>query len=251
MIDAADALDALHDWKRARGPFLSTGLPVLDQCTDGFNFGQVWVIVSRPGHGRSTLALNFAVTLAGDSGVATDFHSVRDSLDLVSSRFLALVSKVQTHRLRNGDIEGSEITRLDAAISRLHDVPLRFSVSSEIFTPSRSPRRSKAYVIDDLHRSHFHDARTLKEQAERGNLIIVTVPRHLVLTGEGIDPTWADVADVIIDVNRPDAEGCGESANPGEAELRVVRNRLGPQAILSVIFQGIYARFSPKADNPG
>lgn len=247
MIDASQTLTELQGWQRARGPLLGTGFPTLDQCTGGFGFNQVWVIVGQPGHGRSTLALNLAVTLAVDSGVASEFVSVRDSLDLVSSRLLALMSKIPIHRLRSGADGDDDGGRLLTAVTRLQDVPMRLGNSREIFADSNSSRPGKAYVIDDFHQSDVRDLHTLKNKAEHGNLVIVSMPKNLVLTDGGVAPAWAEVADVIVDVSRPDAEGCGESARPGEADFRLVRNRMGPQTVLPVIFQGHYARFSPMA----
>jgi len=246
VIDAEHALRELEEWKERRGPLLSTGFPVIDQCTEGLDFGQVWVIVSPPGHGRSTLTLNLAATLA-DSGVATEFLSLRDSLNLVSARLLAARAKVPIHRLLRDEAEGDDGPRLHAAVTRLRELPLRIAYSTDAFDASRSARNPRAYVVDDFDRSSFRDLHTLKANSERGGIIIVSMPRHIVLTDRGVEPGWAAVADVIIDVSRPDAEGCGKSMRPGEADLRLVRNRMGPQTILSVSFQGHYARFSPMA----
>ena len=72
--------------------------------------------------------------------------------------------------------------------------------------------------------------------------MVLTLPRHLVIDSSGLNPTWSRLADVILDIDRPDLRD-KNSLRPGEADIEVVRNRWGPQRAVTVLFQGHYARF--------
>lgn len=50
----------------------------------------------------------------------------------------------------------------------------------------------------------------------------MTLPKHLVIGPDGIDPTWARVADHILDIQRPDLLDTN-SLRPGEADLHLVK----------------------------
>ena len=53
---------------------------------------------------------------------------------------------------------------------------------------------------------------------------------------------WADIADVVLDIDRPDLMD-RTSFRPGEADLHLLRNRWGPSLSDAVVFQGHYSRF--------
>lgn len=243
MIAAHQVLEELQVWTRTRSQPVSAGFPDLELRTDGFAVEQVWVITSRPGHGRSTLALNLALNLANGAGWQTNFVSARDHVDLVSARLLAAVSGVPVHRLRQGTLTDRDRTRVDAAVQELHAVPLRIETAQFTHTADLPETDSKAVIIDDFHLTGYRSLNLLREGANRGSLVIVTAPRHHILIGQELDPTWAELSDVIIDIERPDASEVGFSARPSEADLHILRNRAGPQATITVAFQGHRGRF--------
>jgi replicative DNA helicase len=78
--------------------------------------------------------------------------------------------------------------------------------------------------------------------AAAGTLVVLTMPRHLVVSDAGLDPAWADVADFILEIDRPDLID-RNSVRPGEADLHLLRNRWGPTRSDVVAFQGHYSRF--------
>lgn len=51
---------AKRNRERAGVPEFPTGIGFLDQCTGGYTPGEIWVIGARPGHGKTSLALQFA-----------------------------------------------------------------------------------------------------------------------------------------------------------------------------------------------
>jgi replicative DNA helicase len=76
---------------------------------------------------------------------------------------------------------------------------------------------------------------------------MLTLPRAHVIGPRGLEPAWARVADFIVDIERPDLLD-SHSTRPGEADITIVKNRLGPQLRTTVAFQGHYARFVDMAD---
>lgn len=245
MIAAHQAFEELELWARGRSQPVSAGFPDLERHTDGFAVGQVWVITSRPGHGRSTLGLNLALNLATCADWPTDFVSARDQLDLVSARLLAAVSGAPVHRLRRGALTDRDRTRVDAAVQELRDVPLRIEAERFTRTADFPETDSEAVVIDDFHLTGYRSLNSLREAADRGRLVVVTAPRHHIVIDGELGPTWAEVSDVIIDIERPDASEVDFSPRPSEADLHILRNRAGPQAIITVAFQGHRGRFIP------
>lgn len=245
VIAAHEVHEEIEAWQRAREQPISTGFLDLDRYTGGFGVGQVWVITSRPGHGRSTLALTLALHIAADSRWPTDFVSARDRVDVVSARLLASTSKVPIHRLRDAALSDAQRTRIDAAVRRLRDVPLSIESTRHSQIAELAAGVSRAVVIDDFLLTGYQSLSSLRECADRGHLVIITVARHHVMIGDALEPTLAELADVIIDVERPDASSVNFSERPGEADLRLERNRLGPQGTISASFQGHLGRFIP------
>jgi DnaB-like helicase C terminal domain len=67
---------------------------------------------------------------------------------------------------------------------------------------------------------------------------LVGVDARLLPESEAIER----VADVILIIDRPDQDDL-ETPRAGEADLRVVKNRYGPERTILTAFQGHYARF--------
>ena len=72
-----------------------TGLTALDAVTGGgISPGDLWVIISAPGQGRSMLLTQFAGHVALHHGVPTYLVSNRDSADVVSARLHANATSI-------------------------------------------------------------------------------------------------------------------------------------------------------------
>lgn len=80
----------------------------------------------------------------------------------------------------------------------------------------------EALVVDDADLAAGAFPERLARFAARGTLVIATLPKHLAIGPDGIDPTWARVADHILDIQRPDLLDTN-SLRPGEADLHLVK----------------------------
>jgi replicative DNA helicase len=245
VITPLEAVDALRAWRSAQPAVRSTSFSALDRVCDGFVPGRVWLITGTPGQGRSTLAFQWALQLATRHGMRTDLVSAREPVHLVAARLLAAASKIPVSHLWANEITTHDEAKLRGARLTLAEAPLRIVEHGRPSVLTWDPPQTEipeAIVIDDAHLEAGAFPDRLVEFAGRGVLVIATLPKHQVISPDGIDPAWARVADHILDIERPDVLD-PDGHRPGEADLHLVRNRWGPQTVITVAFQGHYARF--------
>ncbi len=112
---------------------LSTGLDLLDSQIGGLNDSDLIIIAGRPGMGKTALATNIAYNVADymlhekdidkkSKGVA--FFSLEMSADQLASRILSTITHTAGHKMRTGDLDKAEFTRIVAAVRELEGIPL-------------------------------------------------------------------------------------------------------------------------------
>jgi replicative DNA helicase len=245
METLADAFTSLENWRAHRSPSRSTGFPGLDEATGGFELGQAWLVTGTPGQGRSVLASQWAQRLAFDHGLSTQLVSAKDPVARVAARISASAAKVPLSHLWQSGLSGDDEDKIDRRRSTFDSVPLTFAGPGGISiadTDMKALPLPDALLVDDAHRVGGMFPRRVASLAARGVLIILTLPRTEVVSSTGINPDWAEVADFVLDIDRPDIIDQA-SVRPGEADLCLLRNRWGPTRPETVLFQGHYARF--------
>jgi len=144
---------------------LPTGFDALDNKTGGLNNSDLIIIAGRPAMGKTALATNIAYNVADymshstsieskNKGVA--FFSLEMSSDQLASRILSTVTQTNGHKMRTGELESSEFTRIAAAVRELERIPLYIDDTpgltiNSIRTRARRLKRSKGLgliVID-------------------------------------------------------------------------------------------------------
>lgn len=112
---------------------LPTALDALDSKTGGLNDSDLIIIAGRPAMGKTALATNMAYNVADfmshnntmdpkSKGVA--FFSLEMSADQLASRILATVTQTNGHKMRTGELDNAEFTRIAAAVRELERIPL-------------------------------------------------------------------------------------------------------------------------------
>lgn len=112
---------------------LPTGLDALDAKTGGLNDSDLIILAGRPAMGKTALATNIAYnvaeflshdknTPAKNRGVA--FFSLEMSADQLASRILSTVTQTNGHKMRTGELDNAEFTRIAAAVRELEQIPL-------------------------------------------------------------------------------------------------------------------------------
>ena len=144
---------------------LPTSLDALDNKTGGLNNSDLIIIAGRPAMGKTALATNMAYNVAEhmlhnqnmnpkDKGVA--FFSLEMSADQLASRILSTVTQTNGHKMRTGELDNAEFTRIVAAVKELEKIPLYIDDTpglniNAIRTRARRLKRSKGLgliVID-------------------------------------------------------------------------------------------------------
>lgn len=112
---------------------LPTGLDKLDYKTGGLNNSDLIIIAGRPAMGKTALATNMAYNVAEymsrakdmdshDKGVA--FFSLEMSADQLASRILSTVTQTPGNKMRTGELDNAQFTRIAAAVRELESIPL-------------------------------------------------------------------------------------------------------------------------------
>lgn len=144
---------------------LPTALDALDEKTGGLNNSDLIIIAGRPAMGKTALATNIAYNVAEfmshdksvdpkSRGVA--FFSLEMSADQLASRILSTVTQTPGHKMRTGELDNAEFTRIAAAVRELETIPLYIDDTpglniNSIRTRARRLKRNKGLgliVID-------------------------------------------------------------------------------------------------------
>jgi replicative DNA helicase len=125
-------LDAIEAREKAGKPItgVATGITAIDRLTGGLHRGNIVVVAARPGVGKTAWALNVLKHHAEHGGAGL-FFSLEMTRDEVIERLLVMGSRIDSERLRNGQVGQQGWGALNRAAVELGKATL--------------------YIVDDLH----------------------------------------------------------------------------------------------------
>jgi len=106
-------------------PGLSTGLHDLDRKINGLNKTDLLLIAARPGMGKTSMALNVALSVAKSSGKTVAFFSLEMSREQLAMRLLSNESFVDNQKLVTGHLSEEDWGKLSIASSALSQTDIR------------------------------------------------------------------------------------------------------------------------------
>lgn len=106
-------------------PGLTTGLVDLDSTILGLNKSDFILVASRPGMGKTSIALNIAMHVAKNSEKAVAIFSLEMAREQLAIRLLSGESLVNSQKLQTGDIGNEEWRRIAAAASTISETDIR------------------------------------------------------------------------------------------------------------------------------
>ncbi|MDR1736584.1 MAG: replicative DNA helicase [Oscillospiraceae bacterium] len=257
-----------------RLPGLPSGIADLDDMIGGLIDSNFILIASRPGVGKTSLALNIAAHAARFTGKTVVFFSLEMSREQLASRMLSSEAGVSSNSLLKGSLTDKEWERLGSAASTLARLPIQFNDNAGISVPDMKAtcRRVKnlgMIVIDYLQLMHGtpgkrYDNRTaevgdisrsVKVMAKELNVpVLCCAQLSRESEKQGRSARMSDLresgsieqdADVILFLQRGSKE-TADTLDENEVELAVAKNRHGSTGSIRLEWQGQYTRFSEK-----
>lgn len=249
-----------------------TGFGDLDRLLGGLEEGQVIVVGSRPGCGKSTLVTGFARHAALHHGIPVGYFSLEQTRDEVVQRLLAAETRVPLHILRSGDLSDDDWTRLAKRMGDISASPLLLNNTAHLHIGALTDaieelaveQGVRLIVVDSLtHLTGNHDReryaqiaeimRELKYTARRHRVAIVATAQLKAPRQGQFDPrpsvndlaeseSIAQLADIIVLLHRDDFLD-KESPRAGEADLIVAKHRNGATDTITVAAQLHLSRF--------
>ena len=147
LAEYMNKLDQLHE-RRGTIVGVPTGFTDLDRLTGGLQKSDLIVLASRPGVGKTSLALSLAHTTALKYQNSIAIFSLEMSKDQLAQRLLSMDAGIDQHRLRTGRIEEDEWDRIVYAMDTLSEANIWIDDTASI---SPMEMRSKARRLQAEH----------------------------------------------------------------------------------------------------
>src|SRR5437667_9441742 len=140
-------LDQLHEHRGTIGG-VPTGFTDLDRLTGGLQKSDLIILASRPGIGKTSLALSLAHNAALKYYTSIAVFSLEMSKDQLAQRLLSMDAGIDQQRLRTGRIEEDEWDRIVYAMDTLSESNIWIDDTAGISTMEM---RSKARRLQAEH----------------------------------------------------------------------------------------------------
>jgi replicative DNA helicase len=101
-----------------------TGFRDLDQITGGLQRSDLIVLAARPGVGKTSLAMSLAYNVASQHQGTVAVFSLEMGREQLVQRLIAMDTKIDSHRLRLGNIPDHELRIVMEAMGRLASLPI-------------------------------------------------------------------------------------------------------------------------------
>ncbi len=162
-------------------PGITTGLADLDECLQGLGPGNLVVIASRPGMGKTSIALNIAAAAAKSSGKTVAIFSLEMSRQELVMRMLSSESHIDLYQLNQGRLSADEWKRLNDAAGVLSTMKIMVDDNPSMTVAEMAAQCRR---IDDL------------------GLVVVDYLQLMQSAGSG--NTWADESrtQAVADISR-------------------------------------------------
>ena len=121
-------------------PGLSTGLSAVDAKINGLNKSDLLLLAARPGMGKTSMALNVALSAAKESGKTVAIFSLEMSREQMVNRLLSSEARVSSKKLRVGNLTPEEWGRIAMASSSLCSAPIYLDDTASITVPEMKAR---------------------------------------------------------------------------------------------------------------
>ena len=257
-------------------PGLTTGLHDVDRSIMGLNKGDLVLIASRPGMGKTSIALNIALHAARTSGKTVAVFSLEMSREQLAMRLLSSESFIDGKKLQTGRIKPDEWRRLAEAASSISssDMLINDDASLTVADMNAQCRRitSLGLVVVDYLQLMQSASGARGNQGENRVQIVSEISRMMKIMAKELNvpliclsqlsranesrqnkrPLLSDLresgaieqdADIVMGLYRDDYYN-KESETPNLAELIILKNRRGETGTVELQWLPEFTNFS-------
>ncbi len=278
-----DKLNKLNSDEKDMYKGFTTGYADLDSVLTGLHRSDLILIGARPAMGKTSFALNLArnVSLLGKKKVV--MFSLEMTKEQLAQRVLCSEARIKSEKMRTGELDADDWTRLGVSTSILNDCELYFDDSSDITVPEmkaklRRMRNVDCVIIDYLglikpakrSDSRVQEVseitRNLKQMAKDLSIPVICCAQLSRATegrGKSHRPQLADLresgsieqdADIVMMLYRPEYyagekedKDSQQNENDGkvanEVEVIVAKNRHGATNTVKMVFDAEHTLF--------
>ncbi|RME86099.1 MAG: replicative DNA helicase [Caldilineae bacterium] len=275
-----NVMDELDELNRRRGELLGvpTGFRDLDRLLGGLQKSDLIIVAARPGMGKTSLALTIALNAAKLYKKCAAIFSLEMSNEQLVLRLLAQEARINSQRMRLGQIRDEEWDRLARASAVLSECAIYIDDSAAITPFELRTKARRLYakqpidllIVDYMQLMHGGTrtenrvqeisliSRSLKQLARELHVPVVALSQlsRQVETRADKHPQLSDLresgsieqdADVVMFVYREDVYKKEESERKNIAEIIVAKHRHGPTGSVDLFFEEEYTSFKELA----
>ena len=258
---------------------MTTGFSDLDRIIMGLNKSDLIIIASRPGMGKTSIALNIALHVAKKSGKTVAVFSLEMSRAQLALRLLSASSYIDGKKLQTGRINEDEWIRLKEAAEQISRAKLKINddaslTVTEMLAQCRRIDDLGLVVIDYMQlmsaatneRGYRGEnrvqiigeiSRTMKVMAKELEVPVISLSqlsRESEKRKDDKRPQLSDLresgsieqdADIVMGLYRDDYYTKEESEFPNIAECIVLKNRRGETGTVNLRWDPEFTNFTP------
>ena len=257
-----------------RLPGIPTGLTDLDNRILGLNKGELVLIASRPGMGKTSIAMNIVMNAAKTTGKAVAVFSLEMSREQLVSRQLSGEARIDNQKLLKGNLNAEEWRRIVTAASTVSATNILIDDNPTLSVADMNAQCRRVsnlglVVVDYL--QLMQSAGGKQNSSDNRQQIVADMSRMLKIMAKELEvpvlclsqlsranegrsdkrPMLSDLresgaieqdADVVIGLYR---EGYynKECENPNAAEAIVLKNRKGETGTVNLLFLSEYTTY--------
>ena len=124
------------------------GIGELDRMITGLNKSDLIILGARPGMGKTSFALNIARNVAVNTNRTVCFFSLEMTRDQLAQRMLSSEAGIPSEKLRTGNLEPDDFTRLTQAGELLSKTSIYFDETSNITVPEMKAKLRRMKKVD-------------------------------------------------------------------------------------------------------
>ena len=124
------------------------GIGDLDRMITGLNKSDLIMLGARPGMGKTSFALNIVRNVAMNTGRTVCFFSLEMTRDQLAQRMLSSEAGIKSEKLRTGELDDDEWTRLAQAGDALSKANIYFDETSSITVPEMKAKLRRMKQVD-------------------------------------------------------------------------------------------------------